>query len=1712
MPQRFLPIGAVALCFVLCSASPGQDLEIDFQPTGGTTASGYTAYEETNQSLPSGTTSYTAFGTSVAVGLSVANLPDGSSDFRAVARNGSASDVNNDWIGVDTRNGGVDVTMTVTVSGLPAGAYEWTSTHHDGGAGASNGNLSGNCDYTFSAADGSVTVPNGITISTQNFGDPVSTFTRGFLSDGSPVSLTMVMDNGQGGGNALFALIGSLSIISTTPPTGPSDLSLSSTTIARSAPIGTLVGTLTSTDPTPGDTFTYTLAGGAGSADNGQFAIDGDRLETDRDLTGFPGGTTLQVRVRTTDAEGAWFERAFLIELVNDSDGDGLDDTWELLYFPDLETASGAGNNDADALTNAQEQAAGTDPTDPDSDGDGLSDSDEVNLHSSDPTLADSDGDGIDDGDEVSAANGHITDPTDPDSDDDGFNDALEIAQGTDPNNGADFPDTLLPLRLNEILARNDTDIDDGFGNREDWIEIHNPNAVAVNLDGYYLTDNAGLLTKWNFPAVSIPAGGYLIVFASGKDTTDPGGAPHTNFQLAADGEFLAIVRPGGSTIDDSFAPAFPEQFTDIAYGLPAAGGPPVFFESSTPGSANNAAAYPGVVKDTNFSIDRGFYDAPFDLSITSDTPGATVRYTTDGSKPTATTGTIYSGPIPITTTTNVRAAAFLNDWLPTNVDTHTYIFVDDVAVQPSDPPGWPAIWGSIPEGTVPSDYEMDPRVVDDVLGIAQHTIRDALLDIPAVSVTMPQASVTGGDGIYTNPRSRNERECAFEYIHPDGTPGFQEDCSIVPHGNSSRNPFRMQKHSLRVTFTSQYGTPKLRYPLFPESEIEEFNKLVLRACFTDSWALASWSSGRYRPNDSMYIRDVWMKDSLKAMGHPSSHGNFVHLYVNGLYFGLHNLTERLEDDFYADHLGGEKEDWQQFSDFSGAPSRWTAMMSVLNSNIASDAVYQSAMDYIDVDNYIDYCLLHFYADSEDWPHHNGYAAANAISGDGKFRFFVWDQEIALDKFSWNRYGDSRGGGAPFQRLRLNEEFRLRFADRVQMHLFNGGALSEEASIARFLKRCTEIDKAIHAESARWGDVQATTPYGNTAGSSNDIDNDNYPPTINNPIYFTREQHWVAERDNVVGHYIPTLHDESDSRSIVNELRSSNLFPSIDAPVFAQHGGVVPTGHTLGVTAEAGQIYYTLDGSDPREAGGAINPGAGSLAGGSILDTFLDFEANGWRFLDTGADLGASDSPVTASNWRHPDFDDSSWGTGQAMLGYGGITGGTINQTVSFGPESADKFITTYARQSFDVTNASDYTELSIGVKRDDGALVYLNGVEIARTNMPAGAIASSTLASSAAGSSSESAVNSFSYTLQPGDLIEGENVVAVEVHQSAVGSSDLGIDVEIKATRPNPGASGVTLTESTTLRARALNNGEWSALTEADFIVGTAAGAGNLVVSELMYNPPGASEDTEWIELMNISAGPLDLSEASFVGIDYAFPLGTVLPAGGHLVVAKNPAAFAAAYPAFAGTLAPGSFADTSLSNSGEEVALLDSTGADIVRFTYNDRAPWPTAPDGDGASLVLIAPETDPDHTSPANWRASANFGGSPGGTDATPFVGDPDADGDRDGLPAFLEYALGSLAGDNAASPESYPQAGTGAYDNGGELAEYLTITYRRNLAADDALIEVEVATDLSAWSSIGTAYVSASYNGDGTETVTYRSTTPLADAPRQFIRLRVSSRSL
>ena len=625
-----------------------------------------------------------------------------------------------------------------------------------------------------------------------------------------------------------------------------------------------------------------------------------------------------------------------------------------------------------------------------------------------------------------------------------------------------------------------------------------------------------------------------------------------------------------------------------------------------TPGMLNGSTTA-GFVADTTFSVDRGFYDEPFTVTLGTDTPEATIRYTTDGSWPSETAGLVYTEPISIDTTTTLRAVAYKSGYWPTNVDTQTYIFPEDVIRQTGE--GFPAGF----------DYAMDPDVVDDPR--YSGTIADDLKSLPTLSIVMDVDDMFGGGGIYANPRSGIEKATSVELIHPDGTEGFQVNAAVKTHGN----PGTGSRLSMRLHFKEPYGPTKLEYPLFGPDAADSFDVLVLRSGYTDFW---TWPVHIY-PNPAIYadiypeivqyIRDQWSRETQLAMGHPSPHGTFVHLYVNGLYWGLCNTVERPGDNFGANYLGGEKEEYDVIHDFgaqAGDMTAWSTMLSIAAGggqfgSITGDAAYADIQRYLDVDNFIDYMILNLYGGNWDWPHHNWYASRHR-SDEGRFRFYMWDGETMLGYVTEARrlnVANANSPGQLYAHLRTNEEFRLRFADRIQKHLFGDGELTPEKAAARHQEIADRIQSALNAEAARWGDLQE----------------DNNGGKLFNTI-----DHWLPAIAEKQANYFPKRTD-----IVVDQFRSIGLYPDLVAPVFEvngtpQHGGQVAAGDAL---------TMTLD----KEVG--------------WIDTPL-------VAIGDEARVTIPDAP-TGLQWTTATFDDDAWPiVGPTGIGFDGSSGLSYDQQV----------------------------------------------------------------------------------------------------------------------------------------------------------------------------------------------------------------------------------------------------------------------------------------------------------------------------------------------------------------------------------------------------------------------------------------------------------------
>ena len=1147
-------------------------------------------------------------------------------------------------------------------------------------------------------------------------------------------------------------------------------------------------------------------------------------------------------------------------------------------------------------------------------------------------------------------------------------------------------------LLLNEVVASNSRLNKDPQGQFEDWIELHNTGTASFNAAGLYLTDDVATPMRWRIPAdrpalTTIPARGYLLIWADGD--TDSTGL-HANFRLSADGGQLALFATDGQTPIDSVQ--FGEQAANVSYGRdPAAGNEWRFFAVATPGSAN-IGAYLGAVADLQFSHQRGFYAQPLAVTITTDTPGATIYYTVDGSPPFSSqrglpAGRPYAGPVAITTTTCLRAIATKAGWMSTPTVTHTYIFLDDVIRQATDPttgaqvvpPGYPATWpGGSTSGAVTGDYQMDPDVVgpngrDKFGGLYARTIKNDLKAVPTISVVMSRDDWFGPTGIYINEsQDGKERVCSVEWIEPDGSEGFQINCAVamqggISGGGTSLDRWKTFKLSMRPRFKTATddgqptgGPSQLHYRIFPDSSVEDFDTVVFDEVLSNAF---NHSGQHMYPT---YLQDQFVSDLHNAMGGQSPHGRYAHLYINGLYWGMYYVHERPDHAWAAQMFGGEKEEYDTIKHTTGnvvnngwggnATANFNAMLSAANA-VAADpgnaAKYDALCQMLDLDNFVTDLLAHWFGVNWDWPEKNWYATHR--SPNGLWRFHMWDAEHSLEYWnSQNVLGLSVAG--LHDKLKGNADYRMHFADVVHRNFFHGGPLSLPVVTDMYRARMAQIDRAIVGESARWGDARQATPH-------------------------TR-QDWVTIQDGILSKFL-----QPRPAFVLNWLKNAGLYPSVAAPEFhvngqPQHGGHVAARDSLSMTA-AGTIWYTLDGTDPRV------PGTPARASATTAVTLVPESAAKRVLVPTG--------PIGNAWQTDPAFNDAAWLSGTGGVGYERSTGYETLFQIDVRSQMDGKNTTCYIRIPFNVTaeTLAGLTSLTLKVRYDDGFIAYLNGAEIQR------ALFSSTPAWNSAASADHPDAQAVSWETfdvsgRLSSLRAGANLLAIQALNGDLPSSDFLLSVELSAARSATGttaptASGIAptavkyttpllLPQSTPVKARVLSGGTWSALNEAVFAVGPVAQS--LRVSEIMYHPADTGNpndpNTEFIELTNIANQSINLSLVRFTaGIDYTFP-SFELPAGGSCLVVKDLAAFQAKYGAKLPVV--GQYAG-SLDNGGERIELVDAVGQVIESFTYDDS--WFKKTDGSGYSLVIRDPRvSDLDSLNDEEaWRSSATAGGSPG-----------------------------------------------------------------------------------------------------------------------------------
>jgi hypothetical protein len=733
---------------------------------------------------------------------------------------------------------------------------------------------------------------------------------------------------------------------------------------------------------------------------------------------------------------------------------------------------------------------------------------------------------------------------------------------------------------INEILALAAPESPE----QADWIELFNAGDQPVDVAGYYLTDDPGETTRWRIPSghealTTIPANGYLRIWAD----AGTGAGLHATFQLDSGGESLGLYAPDGRTPLDSVT--YGRLPAGLSWGRQSDGGEPWVSLHPSPNQSNAGNTLP-LVADTKFSIDRGFFDTPFVVTITCATEGATIVYTTDGSTPTPYQGNTHASPatVAITTTTVLRAMAHRTGMHPTDVDAQTYIFLSDVIRQPAVVPGYPnpRTWlGGSHYDT--HDYEMDPFIVDHP--DYRDEIIPALTAIPTMSIAVEPSALADENGFYWG---GGETACSMELIFPDDpNENVQINAGIEPHSHD-----RM-KRSLRLNFRSRYGDAKLKTSLIQKGSLygasatDTFDRLILRGGNNRCWA-RTWN-----PDKTTYAVDQFYRDSQVALSGYGSRGAFVHLYINGLYWGLYNPVERTDQWFTSAYFGGEPEEWfavhhgsSSRPGFNGDSTRYRILMNDLISRDQRDpATYATTSHYLDAENFCDYMLFTWWMGVGDWPKNNWYAGCRtdlSPAGPTPLRFFAWDGEWSWDASRAGGPGyvhpdfraDKTGGSSPIPQiwhaLRRNDDFMTLFADRVYRHFYNDGPLTESVAQERWLGINEQIRSAVVAESARWGDAMQSQGH----------------PTR------TRNQDWNREVDAIYDMIA------GNSRQFLTYLRQQGYYPEIDPPVFSQRGGALSPDQTLQLTNPngSGTVYYTLDDSDPRPISAPLQESQGTHA------------------------------------------------------------------------------------------------------------------------------------------------------------------------------------------------------------------------------------------------------------------------------------------------------------------------------------------------------------------------------------------------------------------------------------------------------------------------------------------------------------------------------------
>ena len=575
-------------------------------------------------------------------------------------------------------------------------------------------------------------------------------------------------------------------------------------------------------------------------------------------------------------------------------------------------------------------------------------------------------------------------------------------------------------LSINEVVSFNDRGITDEDGDRPDWIEIVNGGGGALNLRDYGLSDDPASPFKWILPERILPAGGFVVVFASGKDRTDAGPL-HTNFSIASGGETLFLTQPDGLPADQW--PGIP-LLRDYSSGRPPSGATGfVFFATPTPGARNLTPAQATVAEAPGFSHPGGFHQQAFSLALAA-SPDAQIRFTLDGSEPTA-SSPLYNAPLTVSDRSGdanvlslISGTATRNQhtdgWFPPNGVVNKATVVRARTFQPN---AWPSptatqtycVWSNAPQRyPLPVvSIAIDSRdLFDHNTGI--YMLGKVFADYTA---SHPGEALTGHTPAnYTQRGDAWERQAHLEFFGQGGSPGFAQNVMVDIQGQSSRS-FRQKTLGIKARQDTA-PTDTIAYGLWPGltdhpgQPLRQFRNLRLANSGND------WNETMFRDAVSHRLTAPTGLDTLAYRP--------VIVFLNGEYWGIHHAREQLDPGFFENHYGLAPGDVVICETIGtlvdgrpGDEQHFLKLRSFIETNDMADPVnYAWISTQMDVQNFMAYQAAEIYLANADWPHNNirfwrrrtpQFEAGAPYGHDGRWRWAMFDTDLS--------YGHPWSGG-----------------------------------------------------------------------------------------------------------------------------------------------------------------------------------------------------------------------------------------------------------------------------------------------------------------------------------------------------------------------------------------------------------------------------------------------------------------------------------------------------------------------------------------------------------------------------------------------------------------------------------------------------------------------------------------------------------------------------